>query len=45
MLWGDKYMRAYNSKLKSHKGLETDKTSIINTLQENYRLIVAKNYH
>ena len=40
-LWGDKYMRAYNPKLKSHKGLKTDKTSIINTLQENYRQVVA----
>lgn len=41
-LWGDKYMRAYNPKLKAYGNLKTDKASIINTLQENYRQMVAK---
>ncbi len=41
-LWGDKYMRAYNEELSSYEALKKDKTVAINTVQKNYRQVVAQ---
>ena len=41
-LWGGKHMKKYNPKLKTHKGLKTDKNLAIHNLQENYRQMVTK---
>lgn len=41
-LWGDKYMREYNPKLKAHEELKSDKIAIIKTVQNNYRQVVAQ---
>ena len=41
-LWGDKYMRAHNAELFSYEELKKDKTLAINTVQENYRQVVAQ---
>lgn len=41
-LWGDKYMREFNPELHAHEALKTDKTAVINTVQENYREVLAQ---
>jgi DNA-binding HxlR family transcriptional regulator len=39
-LWGDKYMREFNTELNSVNELKADKSSIIEQVQNNYNSIV-----
>ena len=40
-LWGDKYMRAYNS-INSNPGLQDDKSFVIETIRKDYQQMIRQ---